>query len=162
MKSTYLSLQIPIKSKVINDDQSIGNPWLEFFRQLKELVDGLGQEKFATIENNIGTPTDVEGFAFSKKNVGHAIIDYLIQRVTTDVGATELVEAGTFGVYYRPSSDDFVLQYGPSSAGVTLTVTASGQVQYVTSDITGTPWISKITYRARTLGAKNQAYSGAV
>lgn len=106
---------------------------------------------------------DVTNLKFNKRGVSVAFVDFLIQRVTTSTGATELIEAGCFQVAYSPTSDDWDLTFigspGPDDSGVDLSVDSNGQVQYVSSSITGTDSISKITWRARTLGAKSSTYS---
>lgn len=85
--------------------------------------------------------------------------------MTTSTGATELIEGGCFQVAYSPTSDDWDLTFigtpGPDDTGVDLSVDSDGQVQYVSSSITGTASISKITWRARTLSAKHSSYSSA-
>ncbi len=108
---------------------------------------------------------DVTNLKFDKRGVSIAFVDFLIQRVTTSTGATELIEGGCFQVAYSPTSDDWDLTFigtpGPDDSGVDLSVDGDGQVQYVSSSITGTASISKITWRARTLSAKHSSYSSA-
>lgn len=114
--------------------------------------------------NHTFTPRgDITDLKFNFKRVSQATIDFLIQRVTTSTGATELIETGIFVVSYNPTSDDWSLTIigtpGPDDSGVDLSIDSNGQVQYISSSITGTASISKITWRARTLSAKHSTYS---
>ena len=73
----------------------------------------------------------------------------------------KVVEAGTFTVSYLPDSEDYQLSNGPSSAGVTLTVTSAGQIQYATTNLSGTESISRIIVKPRKIYAKSSLYSKA-
>lgn len=157
---TQAQLQPPLKNK-IHQDGFVERAWGVFFSELERRLSPYGVEKYAELSNNQIAAANVDGLVFNKAKVGAAFVDYLIQRVTTGVDATELIEVGTFEVCYRPTSDDWVIYNDPISAGVTLTITATGQIQYTSSIITGTASISKLTYRARTLAAKNSEYSEA-
>lgn len=114
--------------------------------------------------NHTFTPRgDITDLKFSYRQISQAIVDFLIQRVTTSTGATELIESGMFVVSYNPTSDDWSLTMigtpGPDDSGVDFMIDSSGQIQYRSSSITGTASISKITWRARTLSAKHSSYS---
>lgn len=156
MGSAPFTIEVPYQNKVIDDSGLIERAWSIFFRNTTTAVDPLGIERTFEIINNKGVATDIEGLSFDKTKVSQASVDYLIQRVTTGGLASELIETGTFYAAYKPTSVDWVLSDVPSTAGVTLTITSSGQVQYTSTNITGaTAYISKITFRVRTLGAKN-------
>lgn len=159
MKSTPETLQIPNQTSITNKNGEMSQPWESFFRGVQSSVDPLGSERHATIVNNQSSAANVEGLSFSYKSVSQATVDYLIQRVTTGGGAVEQIETGVFYLVYKPTSNTWVLSSGPSSAGVTLSVTSAGQVQYTSTNVGGTASISKITFRARTLAAKNSLYS---
>jgi hypothetical protein len=138
-------------------------PWELFFRTVAKSIETLGSEKYFQITNNTAVAADVDGLAFTSSTVSQAVVDFLIQRVTTGGGATELITSGTFHAVYKPSSDSWSVVLmgtpGPSASGVTFSITATGQVQYTSTNITGTESISKLTYRARTLGGKSSLYS---
>lgn len=114
--------------------------------------------------NHTFTPRgDITDLKFNLRGVSQATVDFLIQRVTTSGGATELIESGMFVVSYNPTSADWSLTMigtpGPDDSGIDFSIDSNGQVQYVSTSITGTASISKITWRSRTLGAKNSLYS---
>ena len=99
----------------------------------------------------------------NSSKVSHAVVEYLIQRVTTGGGAVELIQAGMFHLVYLPTSDTWNIVAigtpGPGASGITFTVTSSGQVRYTSTNITGTESLSRIAFRIRTLSSKSQSYS---
>ena len=114
--------------------------------------------------NHTFTPRgDVTDLKFNFRGVSQATVDFLIQRVTTSTGATELIESGIFVVSYNPTSDDWSLTMigtpGPDDSGVDFSIDSSGQVQYRSSSITGTASISRVIWKARTLAGKHSSYS---
>lgn len=158
------SLTLPVRDAVLDERGFVAYPWYKFLDKIINLVRPLGEEKRFEIANNVGTPTDVSGLSFDKTLVSAAIVECLFQRVTTGAGAQELLELFIFSVVYKPTSDTWGLtaieQNSPADSGVTLSITSSGQVQYETSNITGTAYLSRIIWRARTLAAKHNSYSG--
>jgi hypothetical protein len=157
--SAPFTIEVPRRDKLTDESGLVSRTWETFFRNVRSVLDPMGLEKYAELTNNQASAADIDGMKFSREYVSQVTVDYLIQRVTTGTGATELIETGTFYVAYKPTSQDWVLSNVPSTAGVTLSITSSGQVQYTTTNITGTASISKMTYRARTLAAKNSQYS---
>jgi len=117
--------------------------------QLAELADETTEYSF-TIENDQDDPADVTDLVFDKDQFKAAIVDYLIQRITDE---EELVEVGYMLAFYLSESETWVLTQGPTGgdAGVTFTITAAGQVQYVSTSISGNEIVSKLSYRVRKL-----------
>lgn len=152
-------LDAPIRNKVLEPSGLFSKVWQEFILRVHSLLTPLGEERSFALTNNQAPSAVISGLSFDKSFVSAAAIDYLIQRVTTGVGATELVECGTFYIGYNPTSLAWSLWNGPSTAGVTLTISAAGEIKYLSTDITGTASISKIVCRARTFTAKNSTYS---
>lgn len=157
-----LGLKVPSNDLVL-EGNLISRVWRSFFDLIKRKLDPLGEEQSFQLTNNLGVAADITGLTFDKAGVSQAIIDYVIQRVTTGGGATELIEAGIKYVVYKPTTAAWAIGTfgtpGPGASGVTLTITATGQVQYTSSNITGTASISRIVWRARTLAAKSSQYS---
>jgi hypothetical protein len=145
------------------DSTEVNRNWEVFFRGIVKALLPLGLEKSFQLVNNQAVAADITGMNLTSQIVSHGIFEYLIQRVTTGAGAVELLEAGMFHLVFRPTSNLWVIVVigspGPSISGVTFSVTAKGQVQYTSVNIGGTPSISKITWRVRTLAAKNSQYS---
>lgn len=159
MRSAPITLRVPDLDSVSNKEGLLNRAWHEFFHLVRNRLDPLGYEKSANLENNISTPQDVLGLSVDSKKISAASFEFLIQRVTTGTGAVEFVEYGEFRLHFLPTSNTWVLSNGPTTSGVTLTVTASGQVQFETDNKTGTASIFKITWRGKSLSAKNYQYS---
>lgn len=157
------SFNVPRRTNLINAAGQITDAWDWFFRSLEKMVYPLGQEQTFTLANDQSTAADIDGMVFNKIGVSVAFVEYLIQRVTTGTGATELVEAGLFIVSYNPTSEDWnlnvVSENNPDDAGVVFSINSSGQVRYTSTDVTGDNSLSRIVWRSRTLGAKAQSYS---
>ena len=107
-----------------------------------------------TIANNQAAAADVTGLLFNGTSVKMAIIDYRIRRNTTGGGATERVQGGSMVALYAAAAGTWSLTPGPQSgddAGVTFTITAGGQVQYVSDSQTGTADESILKYTVRSI-----------
>ena len=148
---------LPLLTPLTNSERLITDSWRDFFQELKTSIGGIEKEIVVSISNNV-TATDLDGVSIDRSQCSVKFFDYLIQRVTD---ASEEVEAGTFTVSYLPDSEDYQLSNGPSSAGVTLTVTSAGQIQYATSNLSGTESISRIIVKPRKIYAKSSLYSKA-
>lgn len=162
MAATQTGFSFPIRDKLL-DGQFLNSPWEWFFRQIYERLHALGDERSFEIANNQASAADISGLKFSSRDLSQAVVEFLVTRVTTGGGATELVESGLFIVAYKPTSDAWAINLvninSPQNSGVDFTITAAGQVQYTSSNITGTASISRMFYRVRTLGGKNHRYS---
>lgn len=162
-KTVAALFKVPYKDALVGDDGLLTRPWEVFFRLITSALDPLGIEKFFTLENNISSAKDLTGLNFNYEGVSFAIVEFFIQRVTTGTGATELITSGIFHVVYKPTTNAWELTVigtpGPSVSGITFSITAAGQVQYTSTNITGTSSISKMSYRARTISGKSSTYS---
>lgn len=240
--SKGFGLEVPYQSEVADERGFLSLRWQDFFKLLHLMVSPLGIERHSLLANNQTAPNfaDIDGMQFNYLKANQAIIDYVIQRVTTGSGAVALIETGSLYLVYKApnewqlkqinadSPDDtgvnfslkqelkFTHSYNHTTGlwtksnhglfdgnAVTLSATGAlptgyslnttyyvinsatntfklsatkggaqvtantnsgtgtqslyvngGQVQYTSTNITGTAMISKITWRARTLGAK--------
>lgn len=150
------TLDVLYRDKIVGENGLVSRTWGEFFRLLQISLNALGLEQYFLIENNQSSAINIDGLSFDKRFVSQSSVDYLIQRVTD---AIEKIETGTFYAAYLPTTDSWVLSNLPSTAGITLSVTSDGQVQYTSTNLAGIESISKITWRARTMAAKNSLYS---
>ena len=157
------SFLLPLTEKLLDLTGVASRSWEIFFRNLYDRVSSLGVETLFTIANNQAVAADITGLQFNKSQISAAFIDFLVQRVTTSTGAVELLEAGHLTAVYEPTSLSWSLVEvsvnSPDNSGVTFSITATGQMQYTSSSITGTASISRVVYRARTLAAKSNLYS---
>lgn len=107
----------------------------------------------AAISNNISAAADITGLSLNSANVKSAKIQYHIYR---DTSASSLMEAGTFELAYKASATSWNLTnrtFGGDTSGITLTATTAGQVQYTSTNITGTGYSGVIAFRGSALPA---------
>lgn len=155
----YENLSAPFSDQVIQDNGLLHRSWQVFFQKIVNLLSPLGQEKSFDIINHQTTWADIAGLSFDKKYVSLAVIDILVQRVTS---TTESVSGGSYTVFYKPDAESWVHASDPTLpniAGVTLNLTPAGQMQYQSSSLGGTQSISRIIWRVRTLAGKHSSYS---
>lgn len=154
------SIDVPYQQPLIEKASGVLTiSWQNFFRSLFERVYSIGIESSFSLVNNQSVASNIEGLQFDYRKVNQAIIEYVIQRITgPTLSPTELIQTGCFAVVYKPVAGTWNIvnigSTGPDSAGITFSITTGGQVQYTSSNMTGTANVSKITYRARTLNAK--------
>ncbi len=153
------SIDVPYQQQLLERATGILTiPWQNFFRSLFDRIFPLGIEISFPLVNNQASAANIDGLQFDYRKVNQATVEYVIQRITTGTGATELIATGMFMVTYKPVSLTWHIVTigtpGPSTSGITFSITTGGQVQYTSTNMTGDANISKITYRARTLAAK--------
>ena len=155
----------PFQDKISNEGGYVLETWTDFFAAVADALIPLGKEKSYQLKNNLAVAESIEGLSFDSRRISQVVVDFYIQRVTTGSGATEIVTTGTFHLAYKPTSNSWAIVTigtpGPSTSGVTFSITADGSVQYTSTNVTGTAQISKITWRARTMAAKSNIYSTA-
>jgi len=96
------------------------------------------QSTFA-VANNVLVATDVTGLVFSNTSfVGVAIDFYLHRRTDTN----DVLEQGVIRLAYDPEAANWRINVSSAfdDALVAFTVTAAGQVQYTSSNLTGTSY----------------------
>lgn len=139
------------------DNVSVGN-FLAYFRPKFNGWNLAGStEAFSTVftmANNQTSPANITGLNFDTvAALAPNQIDYLIERRTTGSGATTLTESGT--LYIKEELLGYSLipvkKHWPNNAGVTFSITGAGQLRYVSTNITGTASISRITFKLNTL-----------
>jgi hypothetical protein len=153
------SFEVP-KDQLQDRGGILNQAWFWFFRAVHDRLNPLGSETSVQLENNISEAKAVEGLKVNQRGVSQATVEFLVQRVTS---VSELIETGSFILSYNPTSEDWNISLTninqPDDSGVDFTVDATGQVLYTSSDLSGTPIISRIVYRMRTLSAKSALYS---
>lgn len=108
-----------------------------------------------TIANNQLSPANIVGLIFNTGQVRSAIIEYSVYRRST-ANPSGHSESGTINITYdnlaAPGSKWSLISYGLNGlSGVTFSVTDSGQIQYVSSDISATGYSGNMHFRARAL-----------
>lgn len=106
------------------------------------------------IANNQSSPADVTGLLFTGSDTQSFFLEYFIYRKTTSTGATELASRGVAIGAFSPVANSWEMSVGPQvgDAGVTLSITSAGQIQYTSTNITGTASVSGMLISYRTLG----------
>jgi len=163
MANLLQGFDVPIKSPMFERGGILTTVWASFYRILFERLSPLGVERIFDIVNNQSAAADVTAMRFDYRGASQFAVDYLIQRVTTSTGAVEKLETGVLLFVYKPTSDTWskvtIGSSGPDVSGVTLSITALGQVQYTSTNVAGTAHISRIVWRARYLAGKHSSYS---
>lgn len=139
--------------------QDVEYGWFDSLKQAGEAIEAflglayIGETSF-TVANNQASPANVTGLVFAGASVRSFEVDYQIYRNTTGGGATELAERGKLLGVYSSVAASWEMTQAPvvGNAGVTLSITAAGQIQYTSTNITGTPGTSAMKFQARTMG----------
>jgi len=103
-----------------------------------------------TVANNQSSAANVTGLAFSGASIKAVNISYRIRRSTT---TNEFAETGTIRLVYKDTADTWFIDqtYAGEDSGVTFTVTAGGQVQYVSSNVSGSSYAGSMLFKYMTL-----------
>lgn len=98
------------------------------------------------VANNVASVANVTGATWDTSQVRSFIMEYSIYRSTT---TTEESEVGNLYGTYKSSSGSWDLSetYGGSS-GIVFSITPSGQLQYTSSNLSGTGYSGKLKFKA--------------
>jgi hypothetical protein len=101
----------------------------------------------ATIANNQASATNLTGVIFDPLEYRGVILDYAIYRIT-DTASSAVVQVGELRLAYNTQSTTWYLSdnYAGQNAGVTFSISGSGQIQYTSSDIAGANYIGTMEY----------------
>lgn len=102
------------------------------------------------IANNMSSATDITGLTFNPITVRSAVVDYSIYRSTS---LTELAEKGRLDLIYKnngPVNNKWTIGrvFFGDDAGVIFTITDAGQMQYTSSNLSGTGYVGEIKFEA--------------
>jgi hypothetical protein len=153
---------IPVRS---NDDKVDVGWWNILRTEGIALAAWLGSafaaETQFTVANNQVAAASVTGLLFAGASVRSFEADVQIYRNTTGGGATELsARCKLIGTYKTVAASwdltvsnvtgEEIVDFGP--AGLLFSITSAGQVQYTSSNMTGTAATSKLKFRYSTMG----------
>lgn len=145
---------IPVR----DNNQDVLAEWFNYLRLCGITIEslfGVGDiaETPFTIANNQVAASNITGLLFNPISIGGFVVDYRIYRNTTGAGSTELSESGILIGTFSPVAGTWAMtQSRVGDSGVVFPdPLPSGQLQYTSSNITGTPDVSKITFKARTI-----------
>jgi hypothetical protein len=112
------------------------------------------QEVGFNVLNGQSTPLAF-GLALPNNLIGFTEIVYWAKRVTTGIGATELTEGGMLQVTTDIGSKNIRLvqmPIGPDYSGLEFSVSPStGQIMYTSTNLTGTPSVSRMKFKIPTI-----------
>ena len=150
----------PFTEKLINAQMYLTRSWVDFIRLVVDCLKYVGSEDQFELVNNQSGAADITPLKFDYSYTSAVFIEYVIQRVTS---STNAIQAGVKVVVYNPDSGAWTIaEYGtstPAAAGITFSITSTGQVQYTSSNLAGTQEISRICFRKREIAAKSSIYS---
>jgi hypothetical protein len=91
--------------------------WQQFFTLLHLRLSPLGIEISCPIANNVSgaAAKDIDGLVFNSTKTNHAIVDYIIQRITSGSGSVALFESGTLYLTYKAPNGWALQQINPDS-----------------------------------------------
>ena len=107
-----------------------------------------------TIANNQASPANVTGLSFSSASHRGAIVEYDITRKTA-TASSEVRAIGSLILVYRTETSSWSMeeQSNHDDVGVTFTVTAGGQVQYTSTNISGSSYVGTMNFFSRVFNA---------
>lgn len=153
---------VPYQERILESSGFASLIWQNFFKAIYDRLNPMGIEQSFDMTPG-GSAADVVGLNFDFMTEQASIVDFVIQRVTTESSpglnnGQVLIEIGTFYVWFNPRAKTWHISKlsisGVTNSNVTLTITNAGQVQYASTTMTGIKDVDKITWRARTLKAQ--------
>lgn len=103
----------------------------------------------ASIANNVAVPTNIPGFSFSTAEVKSLDCKYVCSRVTTGPNAS-YVETGFIEGYFD-GTDWGISIRSTGDAGISISITPAGQVQYTSTNLSGATHIGLIKFEAKVI-----------
>lgn len=118
------------------------------------VVGDIGPTTLVTITNGQTLAANVTGLVLNPADIRAGIVEYYVDR-TWDSGSLEVAEVGHLYLLYKDQSATWTIaQVGNDvgSTGVTFSITAGGQVQYVSDTVSpSTGYSGLMKYRLRVL-----------
>lgn len=148
MATTFTDLPVRDNGQILID-------WFNALRAAGAQLESLFGGGFITetqfdLANNQGSPADITGLLFSSATLRGALIDYDVSR-KTDTASSEVRSVGRVAAIYRQESSSWELtipEDNGDDTGITLSITSGGQVQYVSTNISGANYEGKINFKA--------------
>jgi len=111
-----------------------------------------GVQYSQAIVNNQAAPLDITNMLFDSNTIKSVAIDIDLHR-QSDTGSSELDEKGTLYAIFDSVAGNWrsSLDSKFDDALVVFTITAAGQMQYTSSDITGSNSVGTMRYTIRTI-----------
>ena len=97
------------------------------------IIPGLRNKTIFSFTNNQSTAADVTGISIDSSTESATRIKYAIKRE----GTANLYETGLIELVYNGTDFNLIQEFSGDNSGVTFSITAAGQLQYVSSDNAG-------------------------
>lgn len=142
------TFEIPLE----NENPGYGEELSDFFVAVADALSSVQQPNdilvtAANIANNVSSPSNIPGFSFNTAEVQSVNCEYLIKR-TTDVPAQVLIESGFVEGNFDGTQWAISIR-ATGDSGILLTITPAGQIQYTSSNLSGSNYAGQITFKAR-------------
>ena len=119
---------------------------------VKSYVDALpaaiivSQSSF-TIANNQSSATNITGLLFNPASFRSVKIDYAIYR-QTDTASSAVAQVGQLKFVYNTQATQWFMSddYAGQDSGVEFSITSAGQIQYTSTNISGTNYVGTLKY----------------
>jgi len=103
--------------------------------------------KSFSLTNNQSSAANITNFSFDTASVRSAICRYSIYISTT---LEEHCETGHLYLSYKSTANSWdIVQTGGGTSGVVFSITSAGQVQYTSTNITGSSYVGKLKFDAK-------------
>lgn len=138
MAITLVVNNIPFEYPTEGEQAPWGQQASDFAAEVAKVLNSLKGssdilETSAIINNNVTSYTDIPDFAFNTNTVRSFKVECSVYRAA---GATVLTEELTF-VGLNTGSGWTIQQDGIGNSGITLDITGTGQVQYISTNLVG-------------------------
>lgn len=99
------------------------------------------------VANNQVAPANVTGMAFDSAQIRTGIISYSLDRATS---TQELSEGGQLIATYNSMSSSWeLIRYAGGNSDVIFSITNAGQVQFISSNMSGSGYVGLIRFNAK-------------
>jgi len=144
-----------LKAGVLNTSTSLSgasDTQLPSALAVKSYVDALpaaiivSQSSF-TIANNQSSATNITGLLFNPASFRSVKIDYAIYR-QTDTASSAVAQVGQLKFVYNTQATQWFMSddYAGQDSGVEFSITSAGQIQYTSTNISGTNYVGTLKY----------------
>lgn len=144
---------LPVRSNGGGEENRVTASWFNAIRSALISAFGagaIGETEF-TVANNQGAAANVTGLSVSSASYRGAIVEYDVTR-KTDTASSEVRCVGTMFLQYRAESSAWEIcgtSENGDDVGVTFSITSGGQVQYTSTNISGSNYAGKMNFRVR-------------
>jgi hypothetical protein len=140
--------EFPLENENGNYGESVTS-WAEAVSTALETVQAPNDIPITTaaILNNVSSPTSILGFNFDTSEVIAITGEYIVRR-STEVPANNLVENGTIQGNFD-GSNWTITHRATGDAGITFDITPSGQITYISTNVTGSNYSGEILFKAK-------------